>query len=153
MNGKMTEVCAAMGLTSNWRRWTNSMAVNRRNYEAYFRHLKGLPGITLIQYDPKQSGTIFNTSSWSRTRKNRHLNRDDLVAALHAENVLARKYFWPGCHRMKPYQDLFPWADMHLPQTNSVAGRVIVLPTGTVVSEDDAHTIGAVFPALHRSAK
>ena len=30
--------------------------------------------------------------------------RDDLVAALHAENVLARRYFYPGCHRLEPYR-------------------------------------------------
>jgi dTDP-4-amino-4,6-dideoxygalactose transaminase len=36
------------------------------------------------------------------------LTRDDLVSALHAENVLARRYFWPGCHNMQPYRDLYP---------------------------------------------
>ena len=55
----------------------------------------------------------------------------NIVAALHAENVLARKYFWPGCHGMKPYQELFPHAGLMLRNTERVANRVIVLPSGT----------------------
>ena len=57
------------------------------------------------------------------------------MAALHAENVLARKYFWPGCHRMAPYRDLFPNAGVLLEQTQVVAERVIVLPTGTTLPD------------------
>ena len=58
------------------------------------------------------------------------LNRDELVAVLHAENVLARKYFWPGCHKMEPYRSLQPKAAMSLPHTEAVAARVLLLPTG-----------------------
>jgi dTDP-4-amino-4,6-dideoxygalactose transaminase len=54
---------------------------------------------------------------------------------------LARKYFWPGCHKMKPYRDLFPHAGLLLPNTLAVASRVIVLPTGPSLSEADIETI------------
>jgi dTDP-4-amino-4,6-dideoxygalactose transaminase len=47
--------------------------------------------------------------------------------------VLARKYFWPGCHRMQPYRSYFPHAGLLLPQTERLAARIIVLPTGTTV--------------------
>jgi dTDP-4-amino-4,6-dideoxygalactose transaminase len=63
------------------------------------------------------------------------LSRDELIQVLHAENILARRYFWPGCHRMEPYRSLYPYAGVLLPDTERVAARVIVLPTGTAMSE------------------
>ena len=68
------------------------------------------------------------------------------------ENILARRYFWPGCHRMQPYRDLYPWADAHLPNTNAVAARVIVLPTGMAIGEDEIATICAILRVLHAGA-
>ena len=50
---------------------------------------------------------------------------------------MARKYFWPGCHRMEPYRSLDPQAGDRLPHTEAVAGRLLVLPTGTGVSVDE----------------
>ena len=38
------------------------------------------------------------------------LGRDEIVSTLRAEGVLARRYFYPGCHRMEPYRSLFPHA-------------------------------------------
>jgi dTDP-4-amino-4,6-dideoxygalactose transaminase len=63
------------------------------------------------------------------------LTRDDLVAVLFAENVLARRYFYPGCHRSEPYRSKFPDASTQLPETERLCGRVIALPTGTGVDE------------------
>ena len=40
---------------------------------------------------------------------------------LHAENVIARRYFYPGCHRMEPYKSLFPNAGLVLPETEKIA--------------------------------
>lgn len=48
-NGKMTEVCAAIGLTS-LEGIDELIATNRRNYLAYREGLAGLPGIALIDY-------------------------------------------------------------------------------------------------------
>src|SRR6202142_1493808 len=69
-------------------------------------------------------------------------HRDKRVADLHAENVRARKYFWPGCHNMEPYKSLFPHAGVRLPNTKLVAERVIVLPTGSSVKPDDCGRVG-----------
>ena len=69
------------------------------------------------------------------------LNRDELIAVLHAEQVLARKYFWPGCHRMEPYRSLQPNAGLLLPHTERVAARIMVLPTGQTVTSAAIDTI------------
>jgi dTDP-4-amino-4,6-dideoxygalactose transaminase len=62
------------------------------------------------------------------------VSRDQLIEVLWAENILARRYFYPGCHRMEPYRTLFPDAGLMLPETEKVANRVIVLPTGTAMN-------------------
>ncbi len=69
------------------------------------------------------------------------ISRDSLVDMLHAENILARKYFYPGCHQQEPYRTLDPDAGKYLPQTEKLVRRVISLPTGTAVNEADIYTI------------
>lgn len=135
VNGKMTEVCAAMGLSS-LESIDEFTAINRRNYEVYKEGLRGLPGLSLITYDTAERSNYQYIVVEVDPEVSR-LARDELVAVLHAENVLARKYFWPGCHRMEPYSSLQPHASLLLPVTERVAARIMVLPTGTAVSPHD----------------
>ena len=67
------------------------------------------------------------------------LDRDELMAVLRAENVLARRYFHPGCHRLPPH-DRLPTPP--LPVTERALERCLSLPTGTAVSPEDAAAIG-----------
>ena len=69
------------------------------------------------------------------------VGRDQLVQILQAENVLARRYFYPGCHNMEPYRSYFPHARLMLPQTEEVVRRVLALPTGTAVGSEDISLI------------
>ena len=79
------------------------------------------------------------------------LTRDQLVSVLHAENVLARRYFYPGVHRMEPYRSDYPEVSSRLPATEALAGRVLVLPTGAGVTQTDVRKICAIirFAADH----
>lgn len=131
VNGKMTEVCAAMGLTS-LEVIDDLIATNRRNYETYVQLLHGLPGISVIQYNSAERNNYHYVVVEVDPTKS-SMNRDELVSVLHSENVLARKYFWPGCHRMEPYRSLQPNADLLLPETERVAARIFLLPTGQTV--------------------
>jgi dTDP-4-amino-4,6-dideoxygalactose transaminase len=146
-NGKMIEICAAMGLT-NLDYIDTVIETNRRNYQAYRKALATVPGLAVLSYDEAER----NNYQYVVVEVDRDcpVNRDAIVAALHAENVLARRYFWPGCHRMKPYRDLFPRAGDALPQTAVVADRVIVLPTGTALLPGAIETIAAVLRMLLR---
>ncbi len=149
-NGKMTEICAAMGLTS-LEALDEIVAINRRNYGAYRAGLRDVPGVSLIDYDPAERNNyqyIVVEVDADRTG----LDRDALVAALHAENVLARKYFWPGCHRMQPYAAFFPNAHLLLPETERIARTIVLLPTGTSVNEADiAQICGLVRRCFHHA--
>jgi dTDP-4-amino-4,6-dideoxygalactose transaminase len=142
-NGKMTEACAAMGLTS-LEGIDGVVAVNSRNLEAYRAGLAGIPGVSLIRYDTEERCN-FQYVVVEVDAEQTGISRDDLVRVLHAENVLARKYFWPGVHRMEPYRSLFPHASLLLPEVERIAPRVIVFPTGTAVSESDIGKICALL--------
>jgi dTDP-4-amino-4,6-dideoxygalactose transaminase len=151
-NGKMTEVCAAMGLT-NLEGIEDLVAVNRRNYEAYRAGLTDIPGVALMPYDSAERGN-YQYVVVEVDEATSSLTRDELVKVLHAENVLARKYFWPGCHGMEPYRSLYPYAGLLLQETEQVAGRVIVLPTGTAISAADIRLVCAIFrTAIEQPAK
>ena len=73
------------------------------------------------------------------------IDRDSLVAVLRAENILARRYFYPGCHRMKPYSAMHEYANLHLPVTDDVAARVVVFPTGPQLAPADIARIGDIL--------
>jgi dTDP-4-amino-4,6-dideoxygalactose transaminase len=143
VNGKMSEVCAAMGLT-NLEAMGDIVAVNRRNYLTYCEELRSVAGVSVIQYDPAERNNyqymVIEVDPDACPR-----SRDEIIDALHAENVIARKYFWPGCHRMEPYRTTQPDAWQRLPETERVAARVVVLPTGQAVDEATVERICGVI--------
>ena len=139
INGKMNEISAAMGLT-NLEAMDEILVVNRKNYHAYKKRLTGIPGISLVEYDDKERNNfqyVVVQIDPGHCRK----SRDEIIAALHAENVIARKYFWPGCHRMEPYRTLYPAASENLPETEKISGNIIVLPSGQQIKKKDIENI------------
>ncbi|WP_397607471.1 DegT/DnrJ/EryC1/StrS family aminotransferase [Silanimonas sp.] len=144
-NGKMPEICAAMGLT-NLESLEAVVDANRANHRLYAEAFAGIDGIHLLDYDPTES------SNWQyvviEVDRTFRASRDEIVAALHAEGILARKYFWPGCHNMQPFRELYPHAGLLLPNTMVVADRVIVLPTGTTLPNETVGVIADVLRVL-----
>lgn len=144
-NAKMNEAAAAMGLAS-LDALDDFLAASRRNYAAYAEALEGIPGVRLLPCDPGQSNchhiTIMVDSAAG-------VDRDALRRALVAENVLARRYFYPGCHRVPPYSEA-PVAG--LPVTDAALERCLSLPTGTAVSADDVAAIGRLVRLAVTSA-
>lgn len=133
VNGKMNEASAAMGLTS-MESMGSFMEHNRRNYARYQDGIRGVPGVRLLAYNERERNNyqyIVLEIDQSQAR----LTRDQLMIVLHAERLLARRYFYPGVHRMEPYRSYFPHADLLLPQTERVVQQVLCLPTGTAVDE------------------
>ncbi len=140
-NAKLTEICAAMGLV-NLDGIDDVIAANRRNYGAYNAAFAGLHSLSLVAYDETERNNFQYVIL--EVAPNCGATRDEIVAALHRQNVLARKYFWPGCHRMQPFRELFPHAGLVLPNTETVANRVIVLPTGTTLPQGAVETIAQI---------
>jgi dTDP-4-amino-4,6-dideoxygalactose transaminase len=150
MNGKMTEVAAAMGLTG-LEAIDEFIAVNLANYRTYARELDGLRGITLHRYqDDRRQNYQYIVVEVDAASAG--LTRDALLELLHAENVIARRYFYPGCHHMEPYRSLYPEAGAALPVTAQLSASVLVLPTGTAVCEADIRTLCEIVRFASRHA-
>lgn len=142
-NGKMNEMSAAMGLTS-LDALDQFIDVNRSNYEAYAAGLADIPGIKIISYDSGQRNN-YQYVILEVDVDEAGISRDVLVQVLHAENVVARRYFYPGCHQMEPYISYFPHSHLLLPQTEALAQRVMSLPTGTAVRPEDVKRVCAII--------
>ena len=134
-NGKMSEISAAMGLT-NLESIDDFIRANQTNYKEYLKCLKGLPGITMITYDETEKCN-YQYISLVIDEDVAGISRDRIVEILHAENIMARRYFYPGCHQMEPYRSYFPHASLLLSETVRLSQQVLLLPTGTSISADD----------------
>jgi dTDP-4-amino-4,6-dideoxygalactose transaminase len=128
INGKMNEVSAAMGLSS-LESMDSIIAINQDNYEHYKRELQGIPGLRLLNYSESELRN-FHYIVLEIDEDVTQISRDQLQQILWAENILARRYFYPGCHRMEPYRSYFPHAGLLLPNTERLVTQVLCLPTG-----------------------
>ena len=138
-NGKMNEVSAAMGLCS-LEALEEFIDCNRRNYHAYRENLTGVPGLGLRTYDEREANN-FQYIVIEVDAEKAGISRDQLVDILHKENIRARRYFYPGCHRMEPYKSYYPNSGLLLPETEKVTESVMSLPTGTAITIDQIEKI------------
>lgn len=127
-NAKMSEVSAAMGLTS-LESLEDFIALNRRNYKRYAKQLSRVPGVSMITYKENEKSN-YHYIVIEIDQSIARISRDHLQQVLWAENVLARRYFYPGCHRMEPYNSSPIYEGLSLPDTERLADRVLSLPTG-----------------------
>jgi dTDP-4-amino-4,6-dideoxygalactose transaminase len=150
VNGKMNEVSAAMGLT-NLESMDEFIAVNREHYKQYQDQLAGLEGISLLSYDENERSNYQYVVLEVDEGKS-GISRDQLLAVLHAENVLARRYFYPGCHRMEPYRTLYVDLQFSLAQTEYLAERVLTLPTGQTITPEIICVVCAIIRTTLKNA-
>ncbi len=136
-NAKLNEAAAAMAL-SNLDHLNELVDLNRANYQVYQEGLQGAPGLAVRPPRPGERSNYQYVVVEVDAELSR-LTRDDWLAVLSAENVLARKYFYPGVHRCQPYVALAP--ELRLPETERVANCVLQLPTGAATSEYDIESI------------
>ena len=143
VNGKMNEVSAAMGLT-NLESIDEFVAINREHYQQYKHAFADIEGISLLSYDERERANyqyVVVEVDESQTG----LSRDHLMQILHAENVLARRYFYPGCHRMEPYKSDSSAARWFLPHTERVAAQVLTLPTGQAMNRETINLVCTII--------
>jgi dTDP-4-amino-4,6-dideoxygalactose transaminase len=149
-NAKMSEVSGAMGLTC-----IEDMAAiiesNRTRTLAYERTLQGVSGIRLLRPAEDEESNYQYVVALVEPGKF-GLTRDELAQALWAEGVLVRRYFHPGCHRMKAYSAGFPGGVEALPVTERLSEEVLVLPTGPNLGLEDAEAIASLILALQDRA-
>lgn len=150
-NGKMNEVSAAMGITL-LDSLDEIVDVNHRNYKQYRQELAGVPGVCLIEYNESERCN-YQYIVLEVDESIISVSRDQLIDILWAENVMARRYFYPGCHQMEPYRSYFPHAGLLLPETERLVKRVLSLPTGTAINPDNIRRICQIIRLVAANGK
>jgi dTDP-4-amino-4,6-dideoxygalactose transaminase len=149
-NGRMSEAQAAVGLMS-LDDFPQILARNRQLHERYRAGLAPVPGLLL--YAPSGVDTTNYQYMVARIDAARFgLSRDQLLAALKAENINVRRYFHPGMHRALPYVNELPGYRDALPATDLLCNTSIQFPLGALVSEDTVDRICARVAAAHGDA-
>jgi dTDP-4-amino-4,6-dideoxygalactose transaminase len=150
INARMSEAQAALALMSLDDLSTNRSR-NDRLRRTYLNGLASIPGVQVMepsavvtsngQYlvceiDPEQFG----------------LSQDSLLTVLKSEGVAARRYVFPGAHRTVPYSTTHPRYRDALPSTDAICARVLQLPVGSLVREDDAARVSQLIRDAHAFA-
>ena len=101
-NAKMSELAAAMGLTSLDQHGDDRRRQSAATTKPIASCLRSLPGLTLLPHGENETSNYqYVVVEVDAQRRRPHARRAGQRAQ--AENVLARRYFSPGCHRMEPY--------------------------------------------------
>ncbi|MEQ8653022.1 MAG: aminotransferase class I/II-fold pyridoxal phosphate-dependent enzyme [Kiloniellales bacterium] len=143
INAKMNEASAAMGLNT-LADLQDTIVLNSDRHAHYRAAFDGFAHLRLIAEPPPQvaSNHHYLVAEVSQAGP---LNRDQLQAVLEAEGVLARRYFYPGCHRSAPYAGETRTAP--LPATEALCDRILQFPTGPTVTHDDVAGIAEIVEA------
>jgi len=126
INGKMSEVHAAMGLCSLGS-FDRFVECNHNNYSQYLDQLFDIGGLNIVRHEPR------DTPNYQYMVLEVKRNRDKILEALWAEGIYARRYFYPGVHRMAHYKAM----NISLPNTEALAEKILVLPSGVSTTTKD----------------
>lgn len=138
-NGKMSEIHAAMGL-SCFETLDDIIRTNLAHYHRYRARLSRIPGVRFCDYDDVER-TNYQYIAIEIDATVTGITRDEVMGALHEQMIMARRYFFPGCHRMEPYASLYPRLLDQLPITDEVCRKALILPTGTGVNAEDVDRV------------
>lgn len=152
INAKMSELAAAVGLTS-LENVDEVIRGNRDRLEEYRAVIDSVPGLHLaIHRSDKQQNAQYVVVKVNEELLG--LNRDSLMQVLRAEGVFVRSYFSPGCHNAEPYRNNSTSLRTPLPVTDQLLQEVMQLPTGPGVTGTDVTKIGLLLQSIyqHRSS-
>ena len=137
LNGKMTEVCALVGL-ENLKGWRDPLRAYK--YQTFTNRLRDMPGLRLIE-EPKGQWPnwayvpVFIEPEFGKTR-------DEVFAELRDKGVMARKYY-TACHLLPPFKN-----GQKLPITEKLASEVIALPLYPEMTDSDMNEIALAFKEI-----
>lgn len=139
-NGKMSEVCAILGLAQRpvlEEHFNNRRAAARR----LVQELATTPGIRPCLPQGDQA-PVWQYLPILVDRAVYGMDRDALMVAMAANNVFVRRYYYPPCHRMPAYA-----ARLHgaLPRTEELAAKVLALPIYNDMTEAECDRIAGLI--------
>ena len=123
INGKMNEVQAAMGLVQLGH-FEEILEKRRAIYDYYVQAFDSVKGISCLV--PKEG--VENNASYFPifVEEDYGMTRDELYNMLKANNIYARRYFYPLVTDFKAYDQLIPKNDLSIARIKSE--QVICLP-------------------------
>lgn len=130
MNGKMTEIHAALGL-ANLALFENVLADRKRKYQLYLDLLSDVGGISFQSVDTRDSNCSYFPVIFP--------SEADLFrveSALNARTIYPRRYFHPS---VNTYGNLYPRVSM--PVSEDISSRILCLPLYLNLGENDIHHI------------
>lgn len=150
-NGKMNEISASMGLTS-FDSIDKFISKNKENYNLYKAGFANIDGIKLIDYNDSEKNN-YQYIACEIDEKLFGMSRTELIEIIIKENILARKYFYPGVHRMEPYKSLYPYSSVFLEKTETLSEKIISFPTGTAVDSSSINRITNLVAFINQNAQ
>jgi len=149
-NARMSEAQAAIALLS-LEDFPKNQQKNETLFRLYEERLRNIPGIRLVI----PAGVSFSNYQYivcEVDEKIFGLSRDSLITVLKAENVNARRYFYPGTHRSIGYLKSLPEYNDTLPVTDSLCATCLQLPVGAMVGFDDVAAICEIIDNCQRNS-
>lgn len=135
MNAKISEAQAAMALLG-LRDLDRLIEQNRHRYHRYRAGLNAISGVQFIDYaGDEQNNYQYIVAAIEPQALG--MTRDELLDRLQAQKIFARRYFFPGMHRIAPFSER-RW---DLPVTDSLCRSLIQLPSSQDMDEDDVAAI------------
>ena len=129
-NAKMSEFAAAYGLTA-LDELQSVIDHNAEIYQGYIKYFSQFDEFNILRYSQQ------NCSNHQYAVAQVPANfRDNLVHHFHENDILVRRYFHPGCHRLEPYNSDPSYNNARLPNTENVASKVLVFPTGYQMNQE-----------------
>ena len=131
-NGKMTEVHAAIGL-ANLKYLDKALADRKVKYARYKEILSKNPEVGFQKITTGCNYSYFPTIFKDEEAVTR------VIAALNAENVFPRRYFYPS---VNTFCKLVPYVPM--PNSEDIASRILCLPLHMGMSMEDVEDISEI---------
>ncbi len=150
LNAKMQEFNAILGLENL--KLIDQHIKNRQRYARLLtKRLEQLPGLRFQQVCPDVQVNYQNFAVLI-DKTEFGLSRDQLYDALAAENILARKYFYPALHLQQAYTAYRKKYRAKLPITEEVANNILCLPIYSVMSDEMLDGICLAVESIHQYA-
>lgn len=134
-NARMNEYEAAMGIC-NLRHFDDEVAKRKVAYDTYRELLDGVDGIKFIADQP---GVTKNYAYMPVFFDGYKYTRDEIQKKLAAENILARKYFYPIIPELTCYKENYK--DLEFPVAKHASDTVLALPMFADLTKDDVKRI------------
>lgn len=139
----MDEMRSAYGLL-NLKQVDKAIANRQKVAQIYREALRPIEGITFFDDMP---GVRHNYSYFPIfvDAEKFGMTRDELYYAMKAENVLARRYFYPLISDFTTYKGLKSAGHENLPRAFAMAESVLCLPMHHALTDDDMTRILSFF--------